>query len=53
MLAFTMTAEIGTIERFSSPEKLTGYTGLCPRVHQSGGSDRRGPLSKHGPRYPR
>jgi len=53
VLAFTMTAEIGTIERFSSPEKLTGYTGLCPRVHQSGGSDRRGPLSKHGPRYPR
>jgi membrane protease YdiL (CAAX protease family) len=27
------------------------YTGLCPRVKQSGASDRRGPLSKHGPRY--
>jgi transposase len=51
VLAFTIAAEIGTIERFSSPEKLTGYTGLCPRVHQSGDSDRRGPLSKHGPRY--
>ncbi len=37
--------------RFSSPEKLTGYTGLCPRVIQSGESDRRGPLSKHGPTY--
>src|SRR5207247_10829077 len=27
------------------------HTGLCPRVSQSGECDRRGPLSKHGPRY--
>ena len=33
------------------PVKLTGYTGLCPRVSQSGDMDRRGPISKHGPRY--
>jgi transposase len=51
VLAFTIAAEIGEIERFSSPERFTGYTGLCPRVNQSGESDRRGPLSKHGPRY--
>jgi transposase len=51
VLGFTIAAEIGEIERFSSPEKLSGYTGLCPRVNQSGDSDRRGPLSKHGPRY--
>jgi transposase len=51
VLAFTIAAEIGDIERFPSPEKLIGYTGLCPRVNQSGDSDRRGPLSKHGPRY--
>ena len=51
VLAFTIAAEIGEIERFPSPEKLTGYTGLCPRVVQSGDSDRRGPLSKHGPTY--
>ena len=51
VLAFTIAAEIGEIERFSSPHKLTGYTGLCPRVNQSGESDRRGPLTKHGPRY--
>jgi transposase len=51
VLAFTIAAEIGEISRFSSPEKLTGYTGLCLRVNQSGDSDRRGPLSKHGPRY--
>ena len=43
--------EIGDISRFSSPVKLTGYTGLCPRVKQSGQMDQRGPLSKHGPRY--
>ncbi len=51
VLAFTIAAEIGEIERFSSPEKLTGYTGLCPRVKQSGEKDRRGPLTKHGPTY--
>lgn len=51
VLAFTIAAEIGEIERFASPEKLTGYTGLCPRVNQSGEKDRRGPLTKHGPRY--
>jgi transposase len=51
VLAFTIASEIGDIERFSSPEKLTGYTGLCPRVNQSGEKDRRGPLSKHGPTY--
>jgi transposase len=51
VLAFTIAAEIGRIERFVSPQKLTGYTGLCPRVVQSGESDRRGPLSKHGPTY--
>ena len=51
VLAFTIASEIGEIERFSSPEKLTGYTGLCLRVVQSGDKDRRGPLSKHGPTY--
>jgi transposase len=51
VLAFTIAAEIGEIERFTSPEKLTGYTGLCPRVNQSEDKDRRGPLTKHGPTY--
>ena len=31
VLAFTIAAEIGEIERFPSPEKLAAYTGLCPR----------------------
>jgi transposase len=49
--AFTVASEIGDITRFASPAKLCGYTGLCPRVNQSGASDRRGPISKHGPKY--
>ena len=51
VLAFTIAAAIGEIERFPSPEKLAGYTGLCPRVNQSGEKDRRGALTKHGPTY--
>jgi transposase len=51
VLAYTIAAEIGDISRFATPTKLTGYTGLCPRVYQSGQSDRRGALAKNGPRY--
>ena len=51
IIGFTIACELGDISRFSSPVKLTGYTGLCPRVSQSGDMDRRGPLSKHGPKY--
>jgi len=53
VLGYTIAAEIGRIERFASPAKLAGYAGLCPRVYQWGDSDRRGPISKHGPRYQR
>ncbi len=51
VLGYTIAAEIGDIHRFSSPSKLTGYTGLCPRVYQSGSTDRRGPLTHAGPKY--
>jgi transposase len=51
VLAYTIAAEIGDIARFPSPRKLAGYSGLCPRVYQSGQSDRRGPLAKQGPKY--
>ena len=51
VVAYTAACEIGDINRFSSPVKLVGYTGLCPRVKQSGDMDRRRPLSKHGPKY--
>ena len=51
VLAYTIASEIGDITRFATPRKLIGYTGLCPRVYQSGETDRRGALSKHGPDY--
>lgn len=51
VLGYTIAAEIGDIERFASPKKLTGYTGLCPRVYQSGNTDRRGALTHAGPKY--
>jgi transposase len=51
VLGYTIAAEIGDIGRFASPTKLCGYTGLCPKVRQSGTSDRRGPLAKTGPKY--
>jgi transposase len=51
VLAYTIAAELGDIGRFPTPRKLVGYSGLCPRVYQSGERDLRGPLAKQGPRY--
>ena len=51
VLGYTIAAEISDIHRFASPKKLCGYTGLCPRVYQSGNTDRRGPLTHAGPKY--
>ncbi len=36
--AMLIASEIGEIKRFSSPQKLVSWTGLCPSVHQSGNS---------------
>jgi transposase len=51
VLGYTIAAELGDITRFASPKKLCGYTGLCPRVYQSGSRDHRGPLARNGPKY--
>src|SRR5260221_679103 len=51
VLGYTIAAEIGDINRFDSPSRLCGYTGLCPRVHQSGERDHPGSLAKNGPKY--
>jgi transposase len=51
VLGYTIAAEIGDIGRFPSPKRLCGYTGLCPRVYQSGSRDHRGPLAKNGPTW--
>jgi transposase len=32
VLAYTIAAELGDIGRFTTPRKLAGYSGLCPRV---------------------
>ena len=51
VLGYTIASEIGDITRFPTPVKLVGYTGLCPKVRQSGQMDRRGHLAKNGPKY--
>jgi transposase len=51
VLGYAIASELGSIDRFASPRKLIGYTGLCPKVDQSGESDRRGPLTKNGPKW--
>jgi transposase len=50
LLALTFAAEIGDVARFPSARKLVGYSGLSPRVRQSGRPDRTGALSKSGPK---
>jgi transposase len=51
VLGYAIACELGDINRFASPKKLVGYSGLCPTVEQSGDSDRRGPLRKNGPKW--
>ena len=36
--AMMISSEIGDITRFSTPEKLVSWSGLCPSIHQSGNS---------------
>jgi transposase len=50
VLGLTIAAEIGDVARFQSPRKLIGYSGLAPRVKQSGQRARSGELSKAGSR---
>jgi transposase len=50
LLGLTLATEIGDVSRFSSARKLVGYSGLSPRIKQSGQSSRTGRLSKAGPR---
>lgn len=49
VVAGTVLASIGDIARFSSPDKLSSYFGLTPRVRQSGDHPaRHGRISKQG-----
>lgn len=49
VVASTVLASIGDIARFSSPDKLSSYFGLTPRIRQSGDHPaRHGRISKQG-----
>jgi transposase len=48
LLSLTIASAIGDIARFGSASQLVGYSGLVPRIHQSGESSRTGRLSKAG-----
>lgn len=51
ILALTIAAEIGDIWRFPLPKHLRGYSGLTPRVSQSGDRTHTGPLVRRGNPY--
>lgn len=46
--ALLIVSEIGNINRFKNPQKLTSYAGLVPSVHQSGSTKRFGRITKQG-----
>ena len=46
--AATIVAEVGRLSRFARPRQLMGYSGAVPREHSSGGSVRRGAITKTG-----
>lgn len=48
IIATTIVAEIGDIQRFHSPKSLCNWAGLTPRVHSSGGFTRHGQISREG-----
>jgi len=48
IVAVTMAAEVGDLSRFDSPRQLMAYLGLVPSEHSSGGSVRRGSITKTG-----
>ncbi len=46
--AVVIAAELGNLSRFSTAPKLMAYLGLVPSEHSSGGSTRRGRITKTG-----
>jgi len=48
LVSMIMLAEIADIDRFPDEKRLASYAGLTPSVHQSGGVDRRGRITKQG-----
>ena len=50
-MALTWICEVGDISRFSSRKKLISYCGLCGRLVESAGIQKRTPLSKQRNKY--
>jgi transposase len=48
VVAATLAAEIGRIDRFDNPRQLMAYLGLVPSEYSSGSSTRRGSITKCG-----
>jgi transposase len=48
--ALAILAAVGTIDRFPTPKKLVGYSGLGGRIHESGMTSRKGAITKSGRR---
>ncbi len=46
--AMALITEIGDFRRFKTPRELMSFIGLVPREHSSGGSVRRGGITKTG-----
>lgn len=53
LTAAIVVAEVGSIERFSTPTKLMAYLGLVPSEHSSGETIKRGGITKAGNGYAR
>lgn len=49
--AMLILAEIGDIERFSTPKQLVSFAGLCPSTFQSGTVSYHGRITKQGSKY--
>ena len=48
IVAVTVTAEVGDFSRFANPRQLMAYLGLVPSERSSGGTVRRGGITKAG-----
>jgi len=48
IVAVTVVAEVGDFSRFANPRQLMAYLGLVPSERSSGGSVRRGGITKAG-----
>jgi transposase len=48
LVAVTVVAEVGDLQRFDNPRQLMAYLGLTPSEHSSGASVRRGGITKAG-----